>query len=658
MLKSMSMLPLVEHSSPVATPPPENAPSTASDNTSLVRFLFNALSGLRDNVASLVPGVASGASATCVTDPRKAVIELRMKQVLTHDEWEAAAKDLDILEGNDTWQTSTNAEEAHDWNPRRIEAEIQRLDQARKSGDLKLMLYLVRTALSRNLGGMGNANLYRHSYIGTKGLIEQYVDSAVQTIDAISEAAAKELPPGMTLQSLTRTIQQSRQSFGRSALLLSGGATFGMLHIGVLKALHEADLLPRIISGASAGSIVCAVLCTRTDAEIPQMLQDFAYGHLDVFEKAGSNIGFIGHLQRLLFQGSWNDVGNLDRVMRGMIGDITFREAYNRSRRILNICVSTPSSHDMPRLLNYMTAPNVLIRSAVTASCSVPLVFNPGKLWIKNPMDGNIQVWEPGSQTWVDGSLDNDLPMERLSEMFNVNHFIVSQVNPHIVPFLSKDDHLSPQERQNSKFDPTNGSSDWNYAVGNVAIMEAIHRLQVMVDVGMASSYCSKIKSILNQKYSGDINILPEINPKDLPCLLTNPTIDFMLRSCLAGERATWPKIARIRERVSIEAALGRCLNTLKARVFASHEVRSHSKHAGPRRITWKSEQVPLASSHFLSAAPPLPSISSPGDEKMYIWQRTRPQSSSGEEKLSGTRLPLQSSRSYVHLTLATNRDF
>ncbi|KAL1898637.1 Lipase 5 [Ceratocystis pirilliformis] len=625
----------------------------------LVPYLFGALSDVRQHVSSLISSPSNRPSTGDIADTRKAAIESRMKEALTHEEWETAAKDLDVIEGNDTWQVSSNDEEARDWNPRRIKAEIRRLDEARSSGDLKLMVYLVRTALSRDLGGMGNRNLYRHSYIGTKSLIERYVDSAVQTIDAISDVAARRLPIEMTLQLLTRTIQQARQNFGRSALLLSGGATFGMLHIGVLKALHEADLLPRIISGASAGSIVCAVLCTRLDSEIPQMLQEFAYGHLDVFEKAGSKIGFIGHLQRLLLQGSWNDVDNLDRVMRGMIGDITFREAYNRSRRILNICVSTPSSHDMPRLLNYITAPNVLIRSAVTASCSVPLVFNPGKLWIKNPMDGKIQVWEPGSQTWVDGSLDNDLPMERLSEMFNVNHFIVSQVNPHIVPFLSKDNHLTSDQNQGSKLNPINVSSDWNYALGNVAIMEAIHRLQVMVDVGMAPGYCSKIKSILNQKYSGDINILPEINPKDLPCLLTNPTIDFMLRSCLAGEKATWPKIARIRERVSIEAALGRCLNTLKARVIASHEIYNYPKSSGSRKIGWKSSSVAFRPSHFLPLGLPLSPVSNVIDDSRRNWQKGRPRSSSEAEDSETLNFPitLHSSSSHFHLRLLTDHD-
>lgn len=33
--------------------------------------------------------------------------------------------------------------------------------------------------------------------------------------------------------------------------------------------------------------------------------------------------------------------------------------------------------------------------------------------------------------SYSDGSIENDLPMQQLSELFNVNHFIVSQVNPH-----------------------------------------------------------------------------------------------------------------------------------------------------------------------------------------------------------------------------------
>jgi hypothetical protein len=47
------------------------------------------------------------------------------------------------------------------------------------------------------------------------------------------------------------------------------------------------------------------------------------------------------------------------------------------------------------------------------------------------------------SRRWRDGSLELDLPTFLLSEMFNCNHFIVSQTNPHIVPLLNLKKTLS-----------------------------------------------------------------------------------------------------------------------------------------------------------------------------------------------------------------------
>jgi TAG lipase/steryl ester hydrolase/phospholipase A2/LPA acyltransferase len=51
--------------------------------------------------------------------------------------------------------------------------------------------------------------------------------------------------------------------------------------------------------------------------------------------------------------------------MDELLGKMTFQEAYNRTRRVLNICVSSADVYELPRLLNYVTAPNVIISSAV-----------------------------------------------------------------------------------------------------------------------------------------------------------------------------------------------------------------------------------------------------------------------------------------------------
>lgn len=46
-----------------------------------------------------------------------------------------------------------------------------------------------------------------------------------------------------------------------------------MYHLGVVKTLFEHGLLPRIISGASVGAVVAALVCVRTDEELPVSLR-------------------------------------------------------------------------------------------------------------------------------------------------------------------------------------------------------------------------------------------------------------------------------------------------------------------------------------------------------------------------------------------------
>ncbi|OTB02922.1 hypothetical protein M426DRAFT_61327 [Hypoxylon sp. CI-4A] len=525
-------------------------------------------------------------------EERKQILSARLQAAESFAEWDITAHELDILEGNEEWKADTST---GDYNPDLLEARLQELDQARTNHDIVAMTHLIRTALSRDLGGMGNIDLYRHSYRGTKKLIERYVESTLQTITTVVEQSTHRLPKDLEPKDLLDAVLYARQSFGRSALLLSGGGTFGMTHIGVLKAMFEAKLLPRIISGASAGSIVCSVVCSRTDDEIPQLLEDFPHGDLAVFEEEGNEDGLLGHLRRLLTEGNWSDIKHLTRVMRDLLGDITFQEAYNRTRRICNICVSSASIYELPRLLNYVTAPNVMIWSAVAASCSVPLVYSAAPLLVKNPLTGDHSTWNPTPQMWIDGSVDNDLPMTRLAEMFNVNHFIVSQVNPHVVPFLAKDDVLFPPAGARHEA-VHKEESDWLRTISTLAKSEALHRMQFMAEIGIFPTLVSKLRSILSQKYSGDINILPAMGVWDLPKVLKNPTTEFMMRSCLLGERATWPKLSRIRDRCAIELALDRAVHALRARVvFSRSQVDLRRMATGSLAKTRGESHEPLA---------------------------------------------------------------
>ncbi|KAI9700929.1 MAG: hypothetical protein M1820_006690 [Bogoriella megaspora] len=498
-------------------------------------------------------------------ESEKRILYHRLGTATSYVDWHEHASELDELEGNNAWKQE---EDSQEYNFELVKSRLKQLDEARISCDVGRMLFLIRTSLIRSLGAMGDIRLYKHSHVGTKELIERYIESACQTISKLLELSNQQTEGGNDSRLVLEKILAARQAFGRSALLLSGGGTFGMNHIGVVKALWQTQLLPRIVSGSSAGSIVCSVLCTKTDAELPAVIQEFCYGELDVFEKEGEEETVVRKAVRFLKHGNLFDIGHLIRVMRNLLGDMTFQEAYNRTRRILNICVSSASLYELPRILNYVTAPNVLIWSAVAASCSVPFVFSAASLLAKDPKTGTEVPWNPSQSHWIDGSVDNDLPITRLAELFNVNHFIVSQVNPHVVPFLKDDDTIGTAANYSSSAVTT--GSGWLHTMAGLAKGEALHRMHVMAELGIFPNVFTKCRSVLSQRYAGDITIFPEIPYSQFPKVLKNPTTEFMLQAMLSGERATWPKLSRIKNHCAIELALDDAVQQLRARVVFS----------------------------------------------------------------------------------------
>jgi TAG lipase/steryl ester hydrolase/phospholipase A2/LPA acyltransferase len=201
-------------------------------------------------------------------------------------------------------------------------------------------------------------------------------------------------------------------------------------------------------------------------------------------------------------------------------------------------------------------------------SCSVPLVYKKASLLAKDPRTGTEVPWDPNPDaTWIDGSVDNDLPMTRLAEMFNVNHFIVSQVNPHVVPFLAKEEKIIAAEIEQD----VSAGPGWVSLSASLCKGEVMHRLQQLADTGFLPNLVTKGRSVLSQRYSGDINIFPKINYADFPRVLSNPTPEYMEGCMLTGQRATWPKLSRIQNHVAIELALDNTIQKLKGRlVFTS----------------------------------------------------------------------------------------
>jgi predicted acylesterase/phospholipase RssA len=95
-------------------------------------------------------------------------------------------------------------------------------------------------------------------------LIEKYHNEVIKCIKLIYYSKTSKL----SLQQKMTFFAETRHSFGHTALMLSGGATFGKFHFGVIKALLEHDLFPRTICGASVGSSVAAAICCRPYEEM------------------------------------------------------------------------------------------------------------------------------------------------------------------------------------------------------------------------------------------------------------------------------------------------------------------------------------------------------------------------------------------------------
>ncbi|KAI8895559.1 acyl transferase/acyl hydrolase/lysophospholipase [Globomyces pollinis-pini] len=460
-----------------------------------------------------------------------------------YEQWKSAGYMCDKYSGLDLWK---HKEECKDYDFQLLKEQLMTLKRLEEAGDIhEIMLYL-RSSLSRNMADMGNPKLYEKLHAGTKDLIEEYIYQVIKLLNIIADSDS----PDLNIDAKLTFFKHTLKSFGRTALLLSGGGTFGLVHGGSVKVLYEQGLLPRIITGSSAGSIVAAYVGTRTDEEL-HVLLDQKIANMHYLERNYEIGNPWVKLVRFIKSRVVLDHDILSDCIRDNIGDITFAEAYKKTRRILNITVSSSTDYEMPRLLNYITAPNVLIRSAVTASSAIPFVFRSVPLLAKDAHK-NIIPWNRAGHHCIDGSFEGDLPMQRIRELFGVNHFCVVQTNPHILPYLN----TSPT--QNTKL------TEFIRFLASEFRSEFEHRVLQFFEMGYHSSSLTKGLSMLCQKYVGDITIVPYLPWSMFQYVMCTPHItiadDFLRR----GEIATYPHITLMKNRCEIEMCLQQ--NILKLR--------------------------------------------------------------------------------------------
>ena len=465
--------------------------------------------------------------------------EIALAEATSYESWYEAASELDRLDGKEQWREEP---ESADYDHKLLSSRVKLLRRLRRKKDLDRLIFRLREELHGNLGNMANPALYQQARAGTKKLVNAYIDEVCAALDLLCDSDVESLPPMRKRIFMKRTAR----SFGRSALLLSGGGSLGLFHVGVIRELEEQGILPRVITGSSAGSIVAGSLATHTDAEWEQLLGE---GRLK-FEWA--------RLMRLTDMGVGKGV--LDqKVVRHCIDqaipDMTFLEAYQHTNRILNISVSPADSHQFPRLLNYLTAPNVLIRRAALASSTIPGILPPVQLRAKN-FEGKSVAYMPQNR-WIDGSVHDDIPKEKVNRLHNINHYIVSQTNPFVVPFL------------NEEIDETGLIPFLQDVVIKAPMVQIEHLLELVqqhFNLPGIGNLIKRAHAVARQNYSGDITIFPEKSVFSLHRVFHDVGPKQLEAMIMAGRRASWPKIERIRNTTQISRTFDACLQRMSQR--------------------------------------------------------------------------------------------
>lgn len=196
--------------------------------------------------------------------------------------------------------------------------------------------------------------------------------------------------------------------------------------------------------------------------------------------------------------------------------------------------------------MNYLTAPDVVIWSAASASCAAPGIYDSATLLSKDSK-GSIVSWNPSAVRLSSARILDEIPVSRLSELFNVNNFIVS----HVPSYFSL---KSRNKISNTLFSNLVG---WLFE-------ELKHLLSQLKVLGLIPIPLQRLEQVISAPSVGDIQISPIIYKSDLKYFFANPTPEF-LRYCLyKGEQACWRNISQIEIRCAIESELDKMIKELK----------------------------------------------------------------------------------------------
>ena len=246
-----------------------------------------------------------------------------MENATSYVDWKAAAESLDSHLGLDDWRSDPDSPY---YRRDVIEDHIGRMRSYRLAGAVGPLVDFLPESLYQNLADLTAASLYTTAHAGTKYLAQAYFDEAITAIQYLCDVEI----PGLTAEGKLKRFVGAGYNFGRTALMMSGGATLGYYHVGVARALGMKTFCHRL-SAVQHGGYCGRRNLYRSDDELTEWFNE-------IVQKDRYSLVPL-HPMKMLENRAVLDQEVVRRELELFIDDISFGEAYERTKRVLNVTV-------------------------------------------------------------------------------------------------------------------------------------------------------------------------------------------------------------------------------------------------------------------------------------------------------------------------------
>ncbi|KXN70729.1 hypothetical protein CONCODRAFT_85104 [Conidiobolus coronatus NRRL 28638] len=227
------------------------------------------------------------------------------------------------------------------------------------------------------------------------------------------------------------------KKLGNSCLLLDTPSSRGFFEIvGILKVLEEYDQVPKTIVGEEFWGSLSAALCCVMKAEKVEELtlecnrgEGLDFDELISFSYNNNDRSIFSYLYnptntQKLYSTAFSS--NLSKFLQLTLNNLTFYDIYLKFGKILNLLIHPSKSNYSPILFNYLSTPNVLVKSVVFRLYAIDVELEDEEALVveKDPHSGDLIPFNLIYEKLINNSLSSNYLSNKLGQLFNINYII------------------------------------------------------------------------------------------------------------------------------------------------------------------------------------------------------------------------------------------